>query len=546
MKSPSFFRRLASLLKANAPVLRKRWTQPEKEIVLTSFERYALESSKTDTNLKSYVDTSPRLKAVTARYEAAWWSANRTWLYSYNQDAQQDVNSWQRREVMRRVRWFEKNNWLAQKILDLIETNVVGTGVNPTPCSGDEEWNQAALAAWNRWVEYADLGGRLNFYQIEAIAARAMAVDGEVFLHLTEDPVSKRPRVQLIESHQVTSGAFEYPDNIKGSTIDADGVLVDKLTGKPEYYVVQIGDGEKARLIKAENMVHLFEPSRAGQYRGMSLFHAACNTLHDLDDLQTYEMIAAKDASEKSVIIKTASGEAPDAIIGNGQLSEMQPAQEGDKVAFYQKAFGGKNLVLQTGDEAKQFESNRPSPAMREFWEYLMRNACRAVGVSAAAVLDYEGNWGGASLRGAIVSDNRFYEVRTNALFSGLNRVWRHVIGSDIQTGFTPELKNAPAKWDCVRWQPPRRSSVDIGRDSNALINELRSGIRTYRDALGEQGGDWREILTQRANEAQFIQELATLRGIEPEQIVALDNGERNAAAVRDNQTAQQPVDKTR
>lgn len=540
MKSPAFLRRWATALFASKPAAAAKrkaaWSEQRGEVVLTSFERFALEQAKTDAAFKSYVEDSPRLKAVTARYEAAWWSANRTWLYSYLQDAQQDINAWQRREVMRRVRWFEKNNPTCQKILDLIETNVVGTGINPTPCSGNADWDKAALAAWNRWVANADLGGRLSFYQIQAIAARAMAVDGEVFLHLTQDPVSNRPRVQLIESHQVNSGGIEIPENIKAETVDADGVLVEKTTGRPLYYVVQFNEGGAARLIRAEAMVHFFEPSRANQFRGMSLFHAVCNTLHDLDDLQTYEMIAAKDASEKSVIIKTASGEAPDAIIGNGQLSEMQPTAPGDKVAFYQKAFGGKNLVLQTGDDAKQFESNRPSPAMREFWQYLERKVCQGVGISAAAVLDYEGGWGGAALRGAIVCDNRFYECRTNGLINGLGRVWCHVIGADVATKYTPDLARVdlPAAWECVRWQPPRRSSVDIGRDSAALINELRAGVRTYRDALGEQGGDWREVLTQRADEAAFISDLAKSRKIAPEIIASLDSGERNAAANRE------------
>jgi lambda family phage portal protein len=506
----------------------------EADSVLSSFERYVLETYGDDKTKNKVLAGSPKLQqAVKARYEAAWWSPNRSFLYSFVQDAEQDMNFGTQREIMRRTRWFEKNNPTLQKILDLIETNVVGTGINPTPASESGEWNAAALKFWNRWVEWADLGQRLHFYQVQAIISRAVAVDGEIFLHLTEDPESKRPRVELIEAHRVTSANISNDERF-AYLHDADGVYIDKATGKAVAYAVTTAGSSEIRIILAKDIVHIYEPSRVNQYRGVSLFHAICNTLHDLDDLQTFEMLAAKDASEKSVIIKTATGEAPDSIIGDGQLSPMQPVSPETKSAYYVRAFGGKNLVLQTGDDATQFESNRPSPAMRDFWQYLERKVCQGIGISAAAVLDYEGGWGGAALRGAICCDNRFYECRTSALIPALNRVWAFALGWAQKHPEIEKLPVLPADWKKVRWQPPRRASVDIGRDSSALINELRAGVRTYRDVLGEQGGDWKEVLRQRATEQKYIQDLATELDVPVENIAALDSGERSQAAARE------------
>lgn len=173
---------------------------------------------------------------------------------------------------------------------------------------------------------------------------------------------------------------------------------------------------------------------------------------------------------------------------------------------------------------------------MRDFWQYLERKVCQGVGISAAAVLDYEGGWSGAALRGAITCDNRFYEVRTTSLIPALNRVYRWALGWAIQNKDDAALASPPADFTKARWQPPRRATVDIGRDSNALIQELRGGVRTYRDVLGEQGADWREVLTQRAAEAAFIQKLAEDHKIPVQLIASLDAGERSAAASADSQ----------
>jgi len=470
---------------------------------------------------------APPLTPLLAQYEAARYTQDRSWLPGYAQDARYDLDPGTRIEILRKARYFEKNHALAQKFLELIETNVVGTGITPTPASSDPAWNAKALAWWEQWSKFADLTSRQEFPSLQALIVRAQATDGEIFVYLTNGE-SGRPRIQLIEAHRVLSA--DLPTFRKEGFREIDGVLVD-ARGRPAFYIVgqdadSLGRAAPSRVavLPAEQVVHVFEPSRAGQYRGVSLFHSILHVLHDLDDLQRYEMLAAKDASSRANIVYTDSGEVPQSVSPIGRPQTSTTASADDRQTYYEKAFGGKTVALRKGDRWDQAESQRPSAAMREFWEYLTDLCCKGVGISYAAVSDYSGKWGGAALRGAVTSDNRFYEIRTRALSSCLQRIYEYAIGWAINSG---ELMDPPTDWYRVRWQPPRRASVDIGRESAAILNELRAGIRTYRDVLGELGLDWQEVLRQRAEEEKFVAQLAAEYGVRPSQIVAIDPAER-------------------
>lgn len=467
-------------------------------------------------------------KPVAARYEAAQWSFDRSTLPGANADARYDMGGLARVEIMRRARYYEKNHPLPNKVLDLLETNIVGTGVNPTPLSSDAAYNVESLKRWNAWCRVADATSRQNFYALQAIIIRAQAVDGEIFVWLTENETGNA-RLQLIEAHRCVDGDISKLNadarvqlGIKPEEPDpyvcVDGIVIDRR-GRPQYYLISDDYDIKGRpgrvtAIPAAEIVHFFEPSRAGQMRGLSVFHPVLPTLHDLDDLQKYEMLAAKDAASRANVVYTENGEIPTGLPSRFALPGSTPNEtvvdENARRKYYEEAFGGKTIALRRGDKWTQAESLRPSAAMREFWEYLAENFAKGVGISYAAVQDYKGNWGGAALRGAVTSDNRFYEIRTGNFATGLDRIWVHVQSREFR-GTT-----LPKDFTAVKWQPPRRASVDIGYDSAATINDLRAGIRNLRDVIGEGGSDVVTVLTQRADEMKLCKELEISRGLQP------------------------------
>lgn len=438
-------------------------------------------------------------------HAAARWDETQSWLPSFVQDARQDVDPGSRIEIIRRTRYFEQTNAFVQKVLDLIETNVVGTGVTASPASHLKRFNERSLEWWNEWCKRPDVSSDQDFYALQAIIARAMAVDGEIFVYLTTDadPVTGRqfPRLRLIESHRVVSARTEFARE-HGFT-EFDGILFD-AQGRPAFYLVtndadafSLGTPAKVAVIPAARMVHFFEPSRTSQPRGLSLFHAVLHDIHCLDDLQRYEMKAAKKLASLADIIENETGQSEDntAVIGRTKKVVNQAGGTEDRTVYYKREFGAETKYIKRGDKYVSTTPARPTIAQTDFWKILERKGCRGIGLSYAGYSDYEGSWGGAALRAAITSDNRFYDVRTANLLRGLDRIWRFVMRFPIEAG---ELGRAPRDWRAIGWNRPRRATVDIGRESKLILDEWRAGMRTEQGIQGELGQDYNKVREQR------------------------------------------------
>ncbi len=469
---------------------------------------------------------------VTAHYGGAYSSPNKAPIPGAIANARTDISTFAQLELLRKARYFEKNDPVVQKILDLIEVNCIGTGMVPTPATSDPEFNAAAKERFEKWVNMCDLTSRQSFYQLQAMIARAQAVDGEIFTILTYGDQGDA-RVQLVESHRVVDSKSEQLE--AAGYFPVQGIYTDSR-GRPAFYCIaddydwRKRSAKTVQAVASDFVVHFWEPARAGQYRGLTLFHSVIDTLNHLSDIEGFEMIAVKDHASISKVIKTRTGVAAasnDIFADNSQSLDQ-------RTQFYKRQYGGETVVLENGDDFAQFASDRPTVTTRDFWEYLQRRVCMGVGISYAALKDYSIEWGGAALRAAVISDSRFFSARSASLAQGFTAIYRHVIKTDIERGF---LKNAPADWDKVKWHAPRRATADIGQDSAARINELRAGLRTLEDCYGDSGSDWERALEQKAKEASRVKELASKYQITPTDICALDPNERTAAAQQEAPT---------
>lgn len=482
---------------------------------------------KLSTRFKRWL-AGDEIAEVQARYEAALFYGNRTYMPGSVQSARQDIDSGSRQEIVRRTRIFEKNNALVAKILDTLEINVVGTGINPTPASSDPEWNKRALEWWDGWAQNADLTSRQDLYSLQRIGFRAQNVDGDHFIYLTEGETG-RPRLQMVEAHRVSSYGDPRTWERQGYVV-ADGMLLDSR-GRPQIYVVADEfDASRVIGVPVERMVHMVDYKRAAQYRGISIFHAAIAYIHDLDDLKKFEMMAAKDAASISKIIESAEGSEDMAGTQAGRAlraARGNGTPDNTRDEYYRTNFGAETRMLKQGDKYIEWATKRPSAAMQWFWEDIAHMACQSAGISFASVSDYKNVGQGTALRAVITSDNRSYELHTKTQARHWHRVWQYAIGWAADHGEVPAL---PKDWLNVRWHPPRRASVDSGRDIIGQIAEIKAGTKTYEGTYGESGEDWKERLEQRAKEEQWINQLADKYQVEREDIASLDANERAMA----------------
>jgi len=470
------------------------------------------------------VTLAERLKtAYRALFEGARFSTTRSIVIeSGPRDARFDADNSTRLELVRKARYFEKNNAIVNRMADIFETYVVGAGLQIQHVSQDEDWNAAAKVWWNGWERFPDIRSLQDFGTLQSLIARTWFVDGECFIRKVRGQ-SGRPRLLVMEGH-----AIETPPDERENPQVIDGIRVDS-NGRPISYYVKHRKGRNEfayELVPAEQIIHVFEPSRPGQYRGLPFIYPVINTLHDLTDLQSLEMQAAKDAASRTNVIKVQGGSLDLTQLRQSRFTASQSMNTGatateSRAEYYRDVTGSAPIVLQPGDDFQQFKSDRPSVVTREYWRYLSELACTGCGFPL--VLVFPDSMQGTVYRGSLDMAAVFFRSRFQVMASALREVHAYVMGWAANGGESA-LSAKPEDWANIEIHPPRAVNVDVGRNSAATIAELEANLTTQAAECGKQGLDWRAVLRQRASEHEYAKQL----GLEKEAI--------NEPMVQDNE----------
>jgi capsid protein len=453
-------------------------------------------------------------------------------------DARYDDLPAEKAEVLRKARYFEINAAIVNRLASVWEQYVVGAkGLVLKPASSDKKWNAAAKARFVEIADSLDLAGD-TFVGFQAMAARRWFIDGEVFILKTKS-AGPRPdlRIQLIECHRVQTPPDLFGG--EGKTI-FDGIERD-AGGKPLRYWVREGSGYSPKL--AENVIHLCDPDRPGT-RAFSYLDSVLNDIHDLDDLQIFEMKAAKDAAEISNVLQTESGEISAEGLRKqhyklGTQNTIGTETTEDRVKQIRHALGGRTIALKLNEKIEQFRSDRPGVAMQGYWDYLTAKICVGSGISKLLV--FPGSMQGTVVRADLDIAATFFACKSAVMASCVVKIFTWAIEWDSR--FQANLADKPADWRKVRVLPPRSVNVDIGRNSTAMLAQLEAGACTMEMIYSPQGEDWEEQIDQRAYEEAVIDQAALKHNVSPDRIrkaiseslkltMQLDAGQQAAAAI--------------
>lgn len=448
--------------------------------------------------------------AVLNGYHMQGWSADRQRNPPRSQEAKKEINYAVRRSLVDWSRDLEKKDPFFNRFLDLCEQYVVGpNGLRIVSASKDAKFAADATAVWEAWCPYADISSRFSFNQRQSLIEREAETVGETFIYLCFGSTN-RPRIQLFESE-----SCETPPELAQDPTISDGIRYEP-TGRPRSYFFKVGEEKgvpKFQEIAAESIVHIGEPSRINQGRYLPITYAVLKDLIDLTELQNFEMLAAKDAARTSKVIKTKNGEAlSPAALRRQQVNRSTQDGAGNTVTetkseYYEKVVGAETVVLQRDDELMQFASNRPSVAVQSFWDYV--SARSAAGLGLPLEIMVMRSIQGTMARGAFDMANSFFRCRSASRAESFARVWEHVIGNDLSL-----RRNLPPDWRAISYTPPKAINVDVGRNSAAMINELKVGATNFDLIYGPLGLDWKVEVGKWLDQRQYIKEEEAKRGL--------------------------------
>jgi Phage portal protein, lambda family len=449
------------------------------------------------------------LAALFNHYEAAATSSpNRSFVPAFVRDARYDANSFSRWEMTRKIRDFERNMWLVQRLRDEhVKWTVGPNGLQVIPASSDTEWNAYMLEDYQEWCESPCLDQTISMPSIHKQIAGEDHIEGEVFVHETAQKkpgYPSEPAVQLVRSHRISSPGTEWSLQESSDGV-VDGVQLGKnaagkLVGPIGYWIRDDFLGSDPPKFRSRDDVHhVFEPAIPGMYRNITPYHGTLDTLADLFDLEMMEMTRAKANAEDAKIFKTVSGELPASAVFRNTFNGVPataPSQEADmdvRLQMYRRIIGARTIALKTNEEMITPESHSPSAATQWFWRHKIGQVCSAANIPLLLVFpEMIESAQGTVVRGIYDNAHEFFRGKSFLYARAARRMYRY--RATWARYNNPKLVDAPADWAKCHVIPPRAVNVDVGHTTESKIAELEAGLTDY-DTLAGANSSTAEVL---------------------------------------------------
>lgn len=415
-------------------------------------------------------------------------------------DLKTEQTAYDQREILRAARYLDKNNGFVSAWVNAHLTYGIGDGLRYQPLTTNPAWNAQAKAIVARAMQRPTIDGRYNALQFQRMLGKAVLVDGELFLIRTEN--NGQPCVQVIESHRVTqpAGFTAQQGWVQGIKFDAQG--------RPTTIAIQEDNGEYT-FRGYGTVIHCYEPDRFTGVRGISRLQVVVNLLRDRAEVMSAEKLAVKEFSRRTFTLTSQDGEFG---AGDAGILGRKPSRPGgcrttaNDVA---DAFGGLAIALGQGEKLEAFEHNRPSLNVLGFLDTMDRDAANALGISSDFLLNPT-KIGGAVVRMELAKAERQFSAFQNTVIEGLRPFIQYVLATAIDRG---ELAAQPG-WERMTFQTPRRLSVDVGRDTLAMIRALEAGATNLRDILEEGGKEYEAEVIARLDDKVWATQQAQARGL--------------------------------
>ena len=419
-----------------------------------------------------------QVQTVQARYDAAdpWWNwGNRAFIWKAPTTVRQEILPTARRELLKISRTIYDNSPLICGLFERIISYVIGSGIRPFSACSDEKFAKQANAAWKKFAQSPMLRSEDDWNLFCEQIYRVEMRDGDCGVILTANEFGE-PRLVAVEGLEIGSDHIN-PVNILDLS-EFDGVKFDKLLRPIAYQIL----GDSPVEVDAKNFVHVFNPLRPNQVRGVPLLSSALYTAQDVQEILNLEKLAVKEFASHTDIIKTKDGNVPQASVRPRFTTTTDVnGTSTNKTEYYREVFSPTAKVLQRGDEWEAFVAERPSPAWQGFMDYLSQSICLAARIPPSVLLQIK--VGGADTRRDLAAAARSFEREQCRLAHKFTKIWKYVLSCNKEL-----MAGAPDDALEVRWQHPKSITVDAGREAQADRDDVAAGLMSLEEYWSRYG----------------------------------------------------------
>jgi capsid protein len=355
-----------------------------------------------------------------------------------------------------------------------------------------------------------DITGRHPFSKLVQTALFSMLVDGDhgtVFRRKPlpgEEPDEATGPVclQQIEADRIGSPI----EGIQSETY-IGGLTLDPVTGAVNSYRIyrrtrhtQYTDPQE---IEPHNFIHLWDPDRGDQYRGVTHLLRLLNDCRDIREWIEGEKIAGKTQSQWAALVGTKDPYSKTgASAWEGKTATGTPTQSAE---------WGKILKLAEGESFSLLAPpNRPSGGFLAFIQVVIRK------IATSLDLPYGLVWDLAMLGGVTARiEVRFAQRRINywqrlLLTRLIRRVRREVLAYGIAVDGLP----AHPRWKKFDAHFGPWIVTDAGYETQSDMALVQAGFMSAADVAAKQSRDIEEVFLRNATTVKAAQRVATDTGV--------------------------------
>lgn len=402
---------------------------------------------------------------------------------------------------------YRNDEVVGQGVDRLIDLIFRDEGLLPDPDTGSAALDALIKADWQAWAEdreACDIQGESTLHDLARLAARHRVVAGDMVVLLLESG-----HLQGIEGYRMRT-----PKNAAGRKNPCvHGVVLSPYRKALEYWFTKddidvnrapqrVDEMEKVRVRDAEGhrqALHIFDPTRISQTRGVSALVRMMETAAQFGDLTWATLIKAQTAACFAILAEQDGKSAPASAVALGPRTTESGAD--DFVKILEQIAPGMFYRGKPGEKLTGFSPNIPNAEFFDHARLILMVLAINLGIPVEVLLLDSSQTNFSGWRGAMdIAKTTLRRFRRQMVVQFYRPVYRWRVRRLLASN--PEaaaLASGPVDAGDDRgevaplrheWKPPRDPYIEPLKDASADKMIVESGLDSPRNVMAARGLD--------------------------------------------------------
>lgn len=404
--------------------------------------------------------------------------------------------------VRRNSRLVANNNPFMRRYLRTLGGQVVGAKGLILQSKAPKPYEDRIENAFAKWGKrgVCTACGKYSWAQVQRLAIRTMAADGEVFIRRVWGLGRHGFSLQFIDA-DLLNHRYSRPAS-PGHNAIVMGVELDLYSRPVGYWFSDPAQAQNLNtystgqrvFIPAADIWHGYDPERVNQTRGMPWTSSALFLLDMLANYWMAEVSAARHEADRIGFLKSNLDDGEGEGMDRSENADVSPEVISASIPGDTHYYG-----LPAGYEVQMPDVKHPNIAFAEFSRSMLKGIASGLGISYAALASDLTQVSYSSIRQGALEDREYYqELQHDQLMSLAEWVFEGWFDGAQLVG----ALNLPAGYGYDKifahsWTPRGWGWVDPKNDAAARDLALRNRTTSRTRILAEQGIDFEEIVEE-------------------------------------------------